>query len=243
MPGGRRRPRRAGRVEALGGTPRGTSIGNRQGFDEIAANEVVGDRQSVVAVDSDHDDLVLEVGRADLKITKKDTSFDLFIPIEATTATMLAADERITAVHPRLEILVEWTKSGEPSQFGENESIWMIGLVSGVDDIGTLEVVEGNLNLGDDRVAVYEGRARNAGLEVGDVINAAYAITIPREPGKPESSGTSSSRQLMVPGAGPLILRTAMPSARETNSVRWKAPRLSDQRTVTSPVAKFVERA
>ncbi len=135
-----------------------------------------------------------DVGRADIKITKKDTSFNLFIPVEETAASMLAADDRITAVHPRLEIPVEWEVSGTPSRSGEGETIWMIGLDSAVDDIGTIEVVEGSLDLGDGRVAFLEDRAGNAGLEVGDVINAAYALSIPREPGKPESSGASSSR-------------------------------------------------
>lgn len=44
---------------------------------------------------------------------KKDTSLDLYIPIEETTAIVPAADCRITAVHPRLEIPVDMEMPGE----------------------------------------------------------------------------------------------------------------------------------
>jgi len=140
-------------------------------------------RQSII-------DLVAnDVGRADLKITKKDTSLDLFIPIEETAAIMLAADDRITAVHPRLEIPVEMEMPD-----GNRDDVWLIGLDSANDDIGTVEVKEGEYDLGDGQVAVFEDIAHNAGLAVGDMINVAYAFPFPREPGKPESSGASSSR-------------------------------------------------
>jgi ABC-type lipoprotein release transport system permease subunit len=135
-----------------------------------------------------------DVGRADLSITKKDTSRNLFIPIEETAAIMLAVDDRITAVHPRIEIPVEMEVSAEKDKPGKRDSVWMIGLDSANDDIGTVDVKEGEYVLGDGQVAVFEVTARNAGLAVGDVINVAYAFSFPREPGKPESTGASSSR-------------------------------------------------
>jgi putative ABC transport system permease protein len=144
-------------------------------------------RQSII-------DLVAsDVGRADLSISKKDTSLDLFIPIQETTAIMLAADDRITAVHPRLEIPVEMEIPYEKEKPGKRDSAWIIGLDSANDDIGTVDVQEGEYVLGDGQVAVFEATARNAGLAVGDVINVAYAFSYPREPGKRLSTGASSS--------------------------------------------------
>jgi len=132
--------------------------------------------------------IAMETGRFDLSISKKDTSLDLFISIEETAAIMLAADDRITAVHPRLEIPVEVDARGK------RDKAWMIGLDSANDDIGSVEVIEGEYDLGDDRVAVLQSTARNAGLEVGDDIVVAYAFPYPREPGKLEGSGASQSR-------------------------------------------------
>ena len=43
-----------------------------------------------------------DVGRADLVVSKKDTSLDLFLPVEEVTATILRSDARISAVHPRI---------------------------------------------------------------------------------------------------------------------------------------------
>jgi ABC-type antimicrobial peptide transport system permease subunit len=139
-------------------------------------------RQSIV------DFVASDVGRADLSVSKKDTSLDLYMPIEETAATMLAADDRIMAVHPRLEIRVETEVSGK------RDSIWLIGLDSASDDIGAIEVVEGEYVLGDGRGAVTRWAANDIGLEVGDTLNVAYAIPIPRELGKAESSGASSVR-------------------------------------------------
>lgn len=137
-------------------------------------------RQSIV-------DLVAEgVGRADLTITKKDTEPYLFIPIEETAATIAQADKRIQAVYPRIEISVETEISGERGQ------IYLVGLDSAKDDIGTVDVVEGEYTLGDGRVALNRYAANSLGLELGDTFSVAYAYPIPRELGKPASEGISS---------------------------------------------------
>lgn len=129
-----------------------------------------------------------DVGRADLSITKKDTNLDLFIPIEETAAIILAADDRITAVHPRIEIFVETEMSGKRG------NIFLIGLDSANDDVAPVNVIEGEYVLGNGRVAVSKWAASELGLAVGDTFNVAYAFPIPREPGKPASSGASSVR-------------------------------------------------
>jgi ABC-type lipoprotein release transport system permease subunit len=129
-----------------------------------------------------------DIGRADLVVSKKDTSPDLFLPIEGVSAAILRADARISAVHPRIEIHVETEINGE------RREISFIGLDSATDDVVPVKVHEGAYELGQDRVAVDQLMAGQLGLELGDSFTAAYAFPIPREPGKPAASGTSSVR-------------------------------------------------
>jgi ABC-type antimicrobial peptide transport system permease subunit len=136
-------------------------------------------QQSIVDI------IASDVGRADLTVSKKDTSLDLFMPIESTAALMLAADHRILSVHPRVEILVEIVGSNRSEFF-------LTGLDSDRDPIGTLEILEGEYLLGDGRVAIDRWMANEFGLSVGDTLNIAYALPIPREPGKDAPSGASS---------------------------------------------------
>jgi putative ABC transport system permease protein len=139
-------------------------------------------RQSII-------DLVAsDVGRADLSISKKDTSLDLFMPIEETAAITLAADDRITAVHPRMEIFVE---TEIPGKRGET---FLIGLDSANDEVAPVSVLEGEYLLGNGRVAVAKREATELGVSVGDTFSAAYAFPTPRQPGKQASSGASSVR-------------------------------------------------
>ncbi len=133
-------------------------------------------------------DIIAEdVGRADLTISKKDTSLDLFMPIEETSQIMLDADERITAVHPRIEIFVN--TDGAPQQRG---GISLTGLRSATDKIGTMEVVEGDYVLGSGMVALDRQIASRLGLSVGDTFVVAYAFPVPRQPGKTATDGASS---------------------------------------------------
>ena len=129
-----------------------------------------------------------DIGRADLVVSKKDTSLDLFIPIEGVTAAILRADERISAVHPRIEINVETEINGERGE------VDFIGLISATDDVVPVTVHEGTYELGQGRVAVDQLVAGRLGLKLGDTFTAAYTFPIPREPGKPAASGTSSVR-------------------------------------------------
>jgi ABC-type antimicrobial peptide transport system permease subunit len=139
-------------------------------------------RQSII------DFIASDVGRADLSITKKDTSLDLFMPIEETAAIIQAADDRITAVHPRIEIFVETEAAGN------RRNIFLIGLNSTEDNVALVDVLEGEYLLGNGRVAVDKWAATDLGLALGDTFNVAYAFPIPREPGKQASSGASSVR-------------------------------------------------
>ena len=137
-------------------------------------------RRSIVDVIADG------VGRADLRIVKKDTSDNLFMPIDDTATRMLAADQRIMAVHPRLEVAVE-TDVGKGGFF-------LTGLDSVNDTIGTTTVAEGEYVLGDGQVALTHWAANNYGLSVGDTFTVRYAFPIPREPGIAAASGASSVR-------------------------------------------------
>jgi putative ABC transport system permease protein len=129
-----------------------------------------------------------ETGRYDLEVRKKDTSADQFIPIAPVAEQILAADERITAVYPRLEAEVEISAGDQQSQAR------IIALDPRRDDIGTIDVIEGEYLLGPGEAAVLEETANLFNLKVGDSFQVAYSFPIPREAGKPESAGSSSRR-------------------------------------------------
>lgn len=149
-----------------------------------------------------------DIGRADLVVSKKDTSLDLFIPIEEVTAAILEADERISAVHPRIEINVETEINGE------RREIDFIGLISATDDVVPVTVHEGTYELGQGRVAVDRLVAGRLGLELDDTFTAAYAFPIPREPGKPAASGTSSVRLQRTFTVGAIVSADGMGSSK-----------------------------
>ena len=133
-----------------------------------------------------------DVGRADLTVTKKDTDPQLFIPIEQTESVIAGADPRIQSVHPRIEIAIEVVAETEVSN--QRSQIYLVGLESARDHIGTVEVIEGEYTLGNDQVAVSRFSANSLGLAVGDAFTVAYTFPIPREPGKPADEGVSSVR-------------------------------------------------
>jgi putative ABC transport system permease protein len=136
-------------------------------------------QQSIVDI------LASDIGRADLLVSKKDTSLDLFMPVEETASIMLTADDRITSVHPRIEIFVE-------PEGTDQRGLFITGLVSSSDPIGTVDVIEGKYDLGDGRVALDRNTAHRLGISVGDNFTVAHAFPIPRVSGKAASSGASS---------------------------------------------------
>jgi ABC-type antimicrobial peptide transport system permease subunit len=155
----------------------------------VSTGLIVTMSATVDAVQQSIIDLIAnDVGRADLTITKKDIDPQLFIPMEPTAATIAGADPRIRAVHPRIELAVETGISGQRGQ------VYLVGLDSARDDIGTVEVLEGEYALGEDRVAVTRFSANSLGLAVGDSFTVSFTFPVPREPGKPANEGVSSVR-------------------------------------------------
>ncbi|MFN2135940.1 MAG: ABC transporter permease [Candidatus Promineifilaceae bacterium] len=137
---------------------------------------------------SNIDMVASEAGRFDLAVGKRDTSAEPFLNIEEVTAQIRAADERITAVYPRLEASVELSA-------GDRElGATLVALDQSVDDAGIVTVVEGDYELGDGRAAVLEETAANLDLQVGDTFTASYSFPVPRETGKPDAAGASSRR-------------------------------------------------
>ncbi|MFN2246337.1 MAG: ABC transporter permease [Candidatus Promineifilaceae bacterium] len=137
---------------------------------------------------SNIDLIASETGRYDLEVSRKDTSTDQFVPIASLSEKILAADPRITAVYPRLEAEVEMSAGDQQSQ------ATIIALDQALDDVGTITVIEGEYELEPGEAAVLEDTATLFDLNIGDTFQAAYSFPVPREEGKPESSGASSRR-------------------------------------------------
>ncbi|MEM7119273.1 MAG: FtsX-like permease family protein [Chloroflexota bacterium] len=137
---------------------------------------------------SNVDLIASETGRFDLSISKRDTNADLFIPFDEVGPQILAADENITAVYPRIETQIELNIDGELRQG------FLLALDPDVDDVGFIDVVEGEYVLGDGQVALFENTAREQNLVVGDRVNVSYSFPVPREVGKTAVAGASQQR-------------------------------------------------
>jgi ABC-type antimicrobial peptide transport system permease subunit len=127
-------------------------------------------------------------GRYDLAVSKMDTSPQPFIQIEETAVTIAAANDRITAVYPRFQTDIEFNAGGD---IGRGT---LLALDPVNDDIGYIDVVTGTYTLGNDQVAILEDTAYNYSLNVGDEIDISYSFPLPREEGKPNTSGASERR-------------------------------------------------
>ncbi|MCI0396503.1 MAG: ABC transporter permease [Chloroflexi bacterium] len=205
---------------------------------------------------SNVDLIASEVGRYDLTIAKKDTSSDPFIDIAEIAPLVLAADERITAVYPRLQSEVEFNIGAEVAQG------WLLALDPAVDHIGFIDVVSGTYTLGNNQAAVLADTATTYGLQVGDAIDVAYSFPLPREEGQPDPAGTSQRRAvqrftisaivrqdgvtsgdvregviihladaqawLQLPGRAQRLLVTVNPALYETNNAEIAALRMRD---------------
>jgi putative ABC transport system permease protein len=137
---------------------------------------------------SNIDLIASETGRYDLEVRKKDTSTEQFIAIGPVAEQILAADPRITATYPRLEAQVEMAAGDQQSEGT------MIALDQNLDDVGTIDVLEGQYDLQPGDAAVLEDTANLFDLQVGDTFQAAYSFPVPREEGKAGDSGSSSRR-------------------------------------------------
>ena len=137
---------------------------------------------------SNIDLIASETGRYDLEVRKKDTSTEQFLAIAPVSEQILAADPHITATYPRLEAQVE-ISAGDQQSEGT-----MIALDQNLDDVGTIDVIEGKYDLQPGDAAVLEDTAKLFDMQVGDTFQAAYSFPVPREEGKAGDSGSSSRR-------------------------------------------------
>jgi len=195
-------------------------------------------------------------GRYDLSVSKRDTSSDPFISFDEVSPLILAADDQITAIYPRIESSVELDANDNLG------SISLIALDPGSDDIGFIDVIDGQYELGNKQAALLEDTAHNYNLEVGDSIDISYSFPLPREVGKSNASGASEKRTserftisaivrqdgvtsggareglivhladaqewLDLPGRVGSIIATVEPSLYETNNAETAALRIRD---------------
>ncbi|MFQ5421412.1 MAG: ABC transporter permease, partial [Anaerolineae bacterium] len=155
----------------------------------VSTGLIVAMSATVETVRRSNVDLIASaVGRYDLAVSKTEISPNQFLPAADMAATVLAADDRITAVYPRFHIPIEMNSNGRLT------SGTLIALDNAVDDIGYVDVVEGAYEIGAGTAVLLESTALDYGLNVGDVIDVAYDFPQPREEGKVAVAGTSRRR-------------------------------------------------
>ncbi|MEM7799755.1 MAG: FtsX-like permease family protein [Chloroflexota bacterium] len=127
------------------------------------------------------------VGRFDLEISKTEISPDPFVDVSTVSDTMLAADDQIMAVYPRIIAQVE---------LSDGEDLTTATLIGRLPDepIGQLEVISGTESLENRGVLLYESTAESFGFGIGDEIDISYSFPLPRESGEPLSVGVSQRR-------------------------------------------------
>ncbi|MGB4869115.1 MAG: FtsX-like permease family protein [Candidatus Promineifilaceae bacterium] len=128
------------------------------------------------------------VGRYDLTVWKKDTSPLPFIAVAEVSQEILAADERVTAVYPRIESTIELNASGNTGQ------ATLIALDPATDDIGFVDVITGTYQLGDHQAALLEEAAFTFDIQLGDTVDVSYSFPQSREEGKTAVAGSSERR-------------------------------------------------
>jgi putative ABC transport system permease protein len=127
-------------------------------------------------------------GRYDLTVRRTETSPDPFIAVAETSQRILAADERITAVHPRFLSQVELNTGGEQG----NGTLLAL---NPAEKIGQIEVISGTYELGGMRAALLHATALELGdPQIGDTIEVAYSFPQPREFGSVAPVGSSRRR-------------------------------------------------
>ena len=128
------------------------------------------------------------VGRFDLSISKVDTSPEPFLLIDEVSDQMWASSDRITAVYPRIQGDIEYIARGDVGRGT------LIALDPAVDDVGMVNVVEGEYELGNGQVAILEESALNFEIGVGDTVDLSYSFPLPRETGEAVTVGASERR-------------------------------------------------
>lgn len=156
----------------------------------VSTGLIVAMSASVETIRQSNVDLIASaVGRFDIAISKKDTSSDPFIVIDDIAPLVQTADPHITAVYPRFQAEVELTPDG---LITSNSTL--IALDPDTDQVGFVDVLEGEYELSGYKTAVLEDTALNLDLHIGDVLDVAYSYPFPREAGKPELAGASQRR-------------------------------------------------
>lgn len=156
----------------------------------ISTGLIVAMSATVETIRQSNVDLIASaVGRFDLAISKKDTSSDPFIVIDELVPQVQTADPQITAVYPRFQADIELTPDG--LRFGNGA---LLALDPDSDDIGFVDVLEGEYQLSGYQAAVLEDTARGLDLNVGDAIDVSYSYPFPREAGEPALAGASQRR-------------------------------------------------
>lgn len=155
----------------------------------VSTGLVVTMSATVETVRQSNVDLIASaVGRYDLSVSKVDTSSDPFLATSEVSQQVLAADERITAVYPRMQSPIEFSAGGDIGQGT------LLALDPAVDDIGYVDVVRGEYELGSGQAAVLEETALSFNIEVGDVVDISYSFPLPREVGQQAVAGASQRR-------------------------------------------------
>ncbi|MBK8988112.1 MAG: ABC transporter permease [Chloroflexi bacterium] len=155
----------------------------------VSTGLIVTMSATVETVRQNNVDLIASaVGRYDIGIYKSDTSLEPFLVVSQVTPQVLAANERVTAVYPRIETEVELNVNGV---IGRGT---LLALDPDVDNIGFVDVLDGRYQLGANQAAILEETARNFGLKVGDTLDVSYSFPLPREIGQEALAGASARR-------------------------------------------------
>jgi ABC-type antimicrobial peptide transport system permease subunit len=165
----------------------------------VLNNTIATSRRQVV------DLIAREVGEQDITITRVDTSPDPFIDVESTSATLRSAHRRVSAVHPRFQASVEVAldQAGPAATAGlavaglgtsGPGNATLIARAPEIDDLGTVEIQEGEYDLSGDQVVILRDTADAYGLEVGDEVLLSYVLPVPREVGRTQAENMSVNR-------------------------------------------------
>jgi ABC-type lipoprotein release transport system permease subunit len=128
-------------------------------------------------------------GRYDLTVRRSETSPEPFISVAETSRQILAADDQITAVYPRI--------LGGESEFsaGGQQGTGTLLALDPAENIGQIEVISGTYKLGGMQAAILQPTALSLGnLQIGDSVDVAYSFPQPREMGSVADVGSSQRR-------------------------------------------------
>jgi putative ABC transport system permease protein len=126
-------------------------------------------------------------GEHDIAVTRAETSHSQYIDVERISAILRQADPAVAAVYPRFLATVELQGAG---QMGNASLLARVP----EDDLGQVTMLEGEYNLGGDRVVVLRVTADTFDLEVGDEVDLNYILPLSRMKGYDLPEDASASR-------------------------------------------------